>query len=242
MLPVIRAILNQETPRADSRRRLATDRSRFGRVHPVMIMLYLGLISISCGCTTVNSSLQSVFSGGCLSDAIEAHRNRTCALKAWFRREHNFCDEAYLRDFKAGFIAGYIAIAEGKPGCPPNVPPKEYWSWAYQSADGQARMAAWFRGYPYGVQAARDDGVTGWNHVQIGPEFQRKPLTPSPGTSSVQGSPAVAPNPFPGASGAQDASSPGDWLDPDASIMPLDDLDLPGADSILLSPDQPFPL
>lgn len=151
--------------------------NRFGwrKAKHFLIILTLGSSCLMSGCTSVRSSIGSLFSGGCLSDAIELHRNRTCALKAWYRREHNFCDQAYLRDFKAGFIDGYVAIAEGKPGCPPIVPPRQYWSWAYQTAEGQAQMAAWYAGYPYGVQAAKDDGFSSWNHVNLGPRFQKNP-------------------------------------------------------------------
>lgn len=132
----------------------------------------IGTAGLFSGCTSLNSSIGSIFSGGCMSDAIELHRNRTCALKAWFRREHNFCDQPYLRDFKEGFVDGYVAIAEGKPGCPPSVPPKRFWSWAYQTPEGQAQMAAWYAGYPYGVQAAKDDGLSNRNHITLGPNFQ----------------------------------------------------------------------
>jgi len=135
----------------------------------------IGAVCLLGGCTSFGSGLGSIFSGGCMGEAIELHRNRTCALKAWYRREHNFCDQAYLKDFKAGFVDGYVAIAEGKPGCPPSVPPKQYWSWAYQTPEGQAQMAAWYAGYPYGVQAAKDDGLNTWNHINLGPNFQTKP-------------------------------------------------------------------
>ncbi len=162
-------------------RRLPT--LRFGRSSLIALTVALSMASLMTGCTSVNSSLSSIFASGCLSDAIELHRNRTCALKAWFRREHNFCDQPYLRDFKQGFIDGYVAIAEGKPGCPPTVPPKQYWSWAYQTAEGQAQMAAWYAGYPYGVQAAKDDGLNNFNHVNLGSTFLHK-RERSPGRGS----------------------------------------------------------
>jgi hypothetical protein len=241
MLPGRTAILrHHEQPEAKTER-LMTGPSRFGQMRPVFLLVYLGLVGLFGGCTSMNSSLQSVFSGGCLSEAIEAHRNRTCALKAWFRREHNFCDEANLRDFRSGFIAGYVAIAEGKPGCAPNVPPNEYWGWAYQSADGQSRMAAWFRGYPYGVQAARDDGVTGWNHIQLGPDFQPKKGTAS-ATTAPAGSPSIAPNPFAEPQMLNDQELMNEWMAPDASIMPLNETEIPGANSIFPDSDSPFPL
>ncbi len=145
--------------------------SQIKRLRRPIGLCLLSALYATAGCTTFSSSLNSICSSGVCSDLIEKHRNRTCALKAWYRREHNFCDQAYLRDFKNGFVAGYMAIADGKPGCPPKLPPKEYWGWAYQTAEGRAQMAAWFAGYPYGVQAAKDDGLGSWNHIQVDPEF-----------------------------------------------------------------------
>ena len=151
---------------------LLTKKRRARRCNLGVAFIALGSMCLLCGCTSVSSSIGSVFSGGCMSEAIELHRNRTCALKAWFRREHNFCDQPNLRDFKDGFVDGYVAIAEGKPGCPPSVPPKRFWSWAYQTPSGQSQMAAWYAGYPYGVQAAKDDGLNSHNHINLGPNFQ----------------------------------------------------------------------
>lgn len=182
-----------------------------------------GSLSLFSGCTSFSSGLGSIFSGGCLGDAIEMHRNRTCALKAWYRREHNFCDQANLRDFKAGFVDGYVAIADGKPGCPPSVPPKQYWSWAYQTPEGQAQMAAWYAGYPYGVQAAKDDGLNSWNHINLGPNFQTKP---SQGWGQQYGQPGW--NSYGGETG----------LGPQAA--PIQPSTVPGETSILQDPSAQY--
>lgn len=140
---------------------LARVRARRRRlIAALSIVLTAGL----CGCSSV-SSLRSITSSGTWNDTVETLRNRSYSAKAWHRRKQNFCDMQSSRDFQAGFRAGYEAIADGKPGCPPSFPPKEYWSWEFQSTQGQARIAAWFQGYPYGVQAARDDGVSSYSHL-----------------------------------------------------------------------------
>jgi hypothetical protein len=50
----------------------------------------------------------------------------------------------------------------------------EYWNWCYQSAEGQARVAAWFAGFPHGAQAAEEDGVGMWNQIQTSSSIQKQ--------------------------------------------------------------------
>lgn len=140
------------------------DRQARAKRRRLIAVLSVVLTTGLCGCTSV-SSLRSIASSGTWNDTVEMLRNRSYSAKAWHRRSQNFVNSQYPRDVQAGFRAGYEAIAEGKPGCPPSFPPKEYWSWEFQSAQGQGRIAAWFEGYPYGVQAAREEGVTQWNHL-----------------------------------------------------------------------------
>lgn len=135
-------------------------RRRRGLAFALSIVCSMGL----CGCST-SASLRSITSSGTWNDTVEMLRNRSFSAKAYYRRQHHYSNFGYPRDFKAGFRAGYEAIADGKPGCPPAFPPKEYWSWEFQSAEGQARTRAWFEGYPYGVQAAREDGVNQWSSL-----------------------------------------------------------------------------
>lgn len=127
----------------------------------IAVVLSIALSASLCGC----SSLRSIASTGAWNDTVETLRNKSYSAKAWFRRKSNFGDMQYSRDFQAGFRAGYEDIADGKPGCPPTFPPKEYWGWEFQSVQGKGRIAAWLEGYPYGVQAARDEGVGQWNHL-----------------------------------------------------------------------------
>ncbi|MBW3600046.1 MAG: hypothetical protein KY475_22585, partial [Planctomycetes bacterium] len=86
-------------------------------------------------------------------------RNRMLAREAWQQRRDQFAPHPHLHDFGKGFRAGYIEAASGGTGCLPPLPPREYWSWRYNSKEGQGQIQAWFEGYPHGVQAAEEDGV-----------------------------------------------------------------------------------
>lgn len=126
----------------------------------------------SSGCTTVHNGYKAITSNGAWNDTVVVLRNRSFSSKAWHRRKHHFCNERHLRDFNAGFRAGYEAMASGSDGCTPSFPPKDYWSWEYQSAEGQNRTSAWFSGYPHGVRAAEEDGVNNWSQLQMSTGLQ----------------------------------------------------------------------
>lgn len=122
-----------------------------------------------------------------------SYRNKAMAEKAWHCRKDQFCNERHNRDFKAGFIEGYIEVASGGNGCTPAVAPNEYWGWRYQSANGHGAVNAWFQGYPQGVRAAEEDGVGNWSQMRAGGGY-----APTP-TSTMQPGP-IAPMPIDGSS------------------------------------------
>jgi len=76
-------------------------------------------------------------------------------------------DQFHSSDYRGGFIAGYIAVCNGDTGELPTMPPKRYWASRYQSPDGQQKSQAWFRGYPEGVNAARQDGISSYRDIVI---------------------------------------------------------------------------
>lgn len=151
------------------------------------------------GCMTMHNGFKAMTSNGSWNDTVVVLRNRSFSSKAWHRRKHHFCDEKFNKDFCAGFRAGYEASADGSDGCTPAFPPKEYWSWEFQSAEGQGRTAAWFAGYPYGAQAAEEDGVSNWNQLPMGANMQAQypqqraiayegeviPIVPDPGAPGL---------------------------------------------------------
>ncbi len=129
------------------------------------------LVSSFSGCSSLHSGIRCLSSGG-WNDAVVNLRNRSFSLKAWHRRKHHFCHERHLADFCAGFRAGYEDVANGGGECTPAFPPQQYWSWQFQSAEGQARTAAWFAGYPHGARAAEEDGVGSWNQIAMSSGMQ----------------------------------------------------------------------
>gem|GEM_PF-1778041 len=95
-------------------------------------------------------------------------RNHVWSKRAWYQQRHLFVSHAHVKDFGKGFQAGYNEVANGGDGCVPVLPPREYWSWRYQSPEGQGKTAAWFEGYPLGAAAADKDGIANWGHIQTG--------------------------------------------------------------------------
>lgn len=130
----------------------------------------LGLLSLTAlgmGCSTLSGLSRQLSYNDSFSEWVVGQRNSAFAAKAWHLRKHHFCNERYLDDFCAGFRAGYEDVASGGNGCTPAFPPQSYWSWKYQSAEGQTRVAAWFAGYPHGARAAEEDGLGNFSQLQM---------------------------------------------------------------------------
>jgi hypothetical protein len=125
------------------------------------------LVADTTGCMVTRNIAKEVRDCDCVDDFMTNYRNRAMAEKAWHCRKDRFGQQMYMREYKEGFIDGYLEIAEGGPGCCPTVAPSRYWGWQYQSANGQAAVNAWFEGYPMGVQAAEQDGVGHYQHVFV---------------------------------------------------------------------------
>ncbi len=145
------------------------DRVRRGLLAAATLAVLLGGFS---GCTTLTNAHKAIAGSGAWNDTVMTFRNRSFSAKAWHRRKHHFCKRKYLKDFCAGFRAGYEDIARGADGCTPAFPPKNYWSWEFQSAEGQARTAAWFEGYPHGARAAEEEGLGNWSQLQMSSGLQ----------------------------------------------------------------------
>jgi hypothetical protein len=124
------------------------------------------------GCMTVHNGWEALSHNGAWNDTVIVLRNRSFSAKAWHRRKHHFCNEKYLKDFCAGFRAGYEDTAAGKGECTPAFPPQEYWGWDCQSAEGHARSSAWFAGYPQGARAAEEDGLGSWQQIPMSSGLQ----------------------------------------------------------------------
>jgi hypothetical protein len=137
------------------------------------MILALGYSMVSStGCTAWTGAQSSWQYNHYWNESIMVYRHKSMANKAWHSRKHAFVDQKYLFDFARGFKAGYRDVASGADGCTPAFPPREYWGWKYQSCEGQARVAAWFSGYPYGAQAAEQDGIGNWSQIQTSKGIQ----------------------------------------------------------------------
>lgn len=149
-------------------------------------------------CVTVGSgSGCSMLGGLSQSDAIDefmvGYRNQAWSARSWHQNKDKFCNQAHNRDFAAGYRQGYEDVAAGGNGCTPAMPPRAYWGWRYQSPEGQAKVSAWFAGYPHGAKAAEMEGLGSWSEIRtmlpahetmppavIGPEGLPHETAPTP--------------------------------------------------------------
>lgn len=125
------------------------------------------------GCSAIGGAKNSWQYNSSWNSIMTGYRNDAWATKSWHAKKHQFCREAHLHEFCEGFKAGYMSIAEGTEGCSPAFPPRQYWGWKYQSAEGQAKVAAWYAGYPHGARAADEDGIGNWQQIQTSTNVQK---------------------------------------------------------------------
>lgn len=139
----------------------------------ILLVLGAGLVPFA-GCSAWTGMSNSWKYNGGWNETMMKHRNKYSANKAWHSRKHHFCNEKHSREFARGFKDGYLDVADGGTGCTPAFPPRELWGWKYQSCEGQARVAAWFAGYPHGARAAEEDGIGHWNQIQTSSSIQQQ--------------------------------------------------------------------
>ncbi len=160
-------------------------RATSSRLTKLLAASCLGLMTLgSTGCSITSNAYRSLTDCECIDEFMVDYRNRAMAEKAWHCQKHLFGNHEYRDEFKGGFIAGYLDIANGGAGCCPNIVPAAYWGWRYQSAQGQAAINAWYEGFPMGVRAAEQDGVGSWQQIRTfggcgsGPAGGAVPMTP----------------------------------------------------------------
>lgn len=132
------------------------------------------LALVHTGCTALQGVQEYIAYNDLTNDFVLGWRNSAWARQAWQMRRDNFLDQPYLEHFGAGFRAGYISVASGGNGCTPALPPREYWSWKYQTPEGQGKVAAWFSGFPHGARAAEEDGAGNWSQIQVSETLRRE--------------------------------------------------------------------
>ncbi len=164
------------------------------------------------GCTILGGLQQKIQHCDCVDDFMISHRNKVMATRAWFRVKPNYLGHCYLKDFRNGFIAGYMDVANGGAGCTPSVVSSEYWGWRYQSGSGQAAVNAWYEGFPLGAKAAEQDGIGNYNLIRLNGSHQT--TTNMTGTASPTPAVAASPQPTPG------GLPPGVVLDEGETLVP----------------------
>ncbi len=142
----------------------------------------VGSLVIVCGsgCSMFTSIHDYIAYNDASNDFVLGWRNEVWARQSWHENKACVGDREYLKDFGKGYRAGYADVASGGNGCPPVLPPRCYWAWHYQTPEGQAKVAAWFAGYPHGAATAERDNAGGWQEIQVShqietqysPEFQ----------------------------------------------------------------------
>ncbi len=133
-----------------------------GRVSNGMaILLLLASLSVT-GCYSFENGSDSNFADRFFS----GWRDEVWAKRA-YRLRYPTCQSRHPTHFQQGFIAGYCAICCGDDAYTPALPPRNYWGYSYQSAQGQEMIDAWFSGYPAGVKAAQQDGAGKYRDVQV---------------------------------------------------------------------------
>ena len=123
----------------------------------LMLLICVGSLN-SVGCQVATRAFQNYRKKGYPEKAFEGYRDHVWAKRSYNLRFGN-CNMAYEGDFHDGFIEGYCNSCNGGDGTPPALPPNEYWGTQYQNTNGQKAIQAWYKGYPEGVKAAKQDGV-----------------------------------------------------------------------------------
>lgn len=202
-----------------------------GRASGMLLAALTMLTLSSTGCSVVHNGYSAMTKNGSWNETVVVLRNRSFSMKAWHKRKHRFCREKHTKDFCNGFRAGYESVASGSSnGCTPAFPPSEYWSWEYQSAEGQAKTGAWYSGYPQGARAAEEDGVSNWNQVPMSAGMQAE--YQQAGILTHEG--ALYPIPDPNAPEMPAAKQPAIMVPmADGSRIPLDAIPLGEGERIL---------
>ncbi len=128
----------------------------------ILTSLCGGCASINQGCACFNHSSST----SCKDVLFCGWRDHVWAKRAYHQRFAT-CGDRHPSHFRRGFLAGYSAVCDGEDGYAPAVPPKDYWGYSYQSAEGNEMVTSWFGGYPEGVRAATDDGSGMYRDVQV---------------------------------------------------------------------------
>ncbi len=125
----------------------------------------------STGCCFVGSGRASDYIHEFMERQVACMRDHVWAKRA-FHLRYGRCERPHATHFRDGFVCGYSDVCGGGEGIAPTLPPEKYWSYRYRSNEGSQMQNAWFEGYEAGSSAARQDGITSFNTVQISRDVQ----------------------------------------------------------------------
>jgi len=202
-----RACEAQSPTTGNDRGRRRNGSANFRCLRTIKRLLIVGGLGIAVsgltGCTLGGNSCARLFETECIDEFMLGYRNRAMAERAWHCRKHTFCDTRYAKEFKDGFIQGYLDVASGGSGCTPVIAPSNYWGWRYQSAGGHQAINAWFQGFPQGAKAAEEDGVGHWQSMRLHQPAHQHHASGAPGavphgaaTGEAIGTPPNIEDPF----------------------------------------------
>ena len=134
-----------------------------------LLLLCSFIASSTCfvGCSPFRGLRENLQYNDSMNDFVMGWRNSAWARQAWNERKGMYANEPQFISFGQGFRDGYADVAGGANGCVPGLPPRSFWTWKYQTGEGQAKVAAWFAGYPHGAKAAQEDGAGNFQQIQV---------------------------------------------------------------------------
>ncbi|MCH7990681.1 MAG: hypothetical protein IID46_16185 [Planctomycetes bacterium] len=137
--------------------------NRFSRL---LLVVFAAVAFATSGCSAFRGVSEYIQYNDDTNDFVTGFQNAIGSHLAWHARAGDFSDMPDLSTFGAGFRAGYRDVASGGNGCPPPVPPRKYWGWKYQTEEGQAKVSAWYAGFPFGAMDAEQKGVGKFRDIQ----------------------------------------------------------------------------
>ena len=156
--------INEVAHFARPSKRLPCPSNRFSQL---LHVVFAAVGFAASGCSAFRGVSEYVQYNDDTNDCVSGFRNGIRSHLAWSARVHEFSDQPHFLTIGAGFRAGYKNVASGGNGCPPPVPPRKYWSWKYQTEKGQAKVSAWYAGFPYGAMVAEQKGVDDFRDIQV---------------------------------------------------------------------------
>ncbi len=125
----------------------------------------LMFVATCSGCTLIENGATNLvaYPAGWIEERREDKRNAKLAEQVWC----GYAETPGGDDYRDGFMSGFSDyMKEGGNGEPPPLPPKRYWTVAYQNAAGDQVVKEWNEGFREGARKAKEWGFR--NYVTLG--------------------------------------------------------------------------